>query len=91
MTENIKKRRRRDNDLTMDAYSKHATLNDFCEAAANENNLQKLLSLKKYVYQKEIHINGELRIDTFHFETKTNIRDLFKKCERKKTSQPQVA
>ena len=40
MTENIKKRRRRENDLTMDAYSKHTTLNDFCEAAANENNLQ---------------------------------------------------
>lgn len=82
MTENIKKRRRRDNDLTMDAYSKHATKNDFCEGAANENNLRKVLSLKKNVYQKEIHINGGLRIDAFRFETKTNKRYLFKKCER---------
>lgn len=53
MTENIKKRRRRDNDLTMDAYSKHATKNDFCEAAANENNLQKVLSLKKMSIKKK--------------------------------------
>ena len=45
MTEDIEKRRRRDNDLTMDAFSKHATKNDFSEAAANEN-LQKPLSLK---------------------------------------------
>lgn len=53
MTENIKKRRRRDNDLTMDAYSKHATKNDFCEAAVNENNLQKVLSLKKMSIKKK--------------------------------------
>ena len=52
MTENIKKRRRRDNGLTMDAYSKHATKNDFCEAAVNENNLQKVLSLKKKCLSK---------------------------------------